>query len=147
MSTLAEPHHVPHGYVHPKEHHHWWWYAGFAGSFVAIVLVVLAFAQYDSASAPLCSRDVQSNLASPDGAVTLEVARVSCLGGEEQLRLLMRKGDGEGGHTVASFDGDAKVRAIWTSDNELMIRQAGGRLGTFKPIWGDVRIHYRGSRR
>lgn len=146
MSTLAEPHHVPHGYVHPKEHHHWWWYAGFIAAFAALGLVVLAFSQYDSASAPLCSRDVDNSLTSPDGAVTLDVARVSCLGGKEHLRLLMHKGDGEGGHTVASFDGDAKVRAVWTSEHELEIGQAGGRLGTFEPIWGDVRIHYHGRR-
>jgi hypothetical protein len=146
MSATAEPHHVPHGYVHPKEHHHWWWYAGLAGGCAALGLVILAFCQYDSASSPLCSRDVQSSLASPDGEMTLDVARVSCLGGGEHLRLLMHKGDGEGGHTVASFDGEAQVRAQWASEHELEVSQSGGRLGTFEPIWGSVRIHYHGHR-
>jgi hypothetical protein len=140
---LAEPHHVPHGYVHPKEYHHWWWYAGIAAACLGIGLLCVAYWQYETASAPMCARDTETTLTSPDGGSELEVARVSCLGGHERQRILMRQAGGGGTRTVVSFDDKAQIRASWASSNEVDVRQTGGQIGTFEPIWKDVRIRYR----
>ncbi|HVZ28788.1 MAG TPA: hypothetical protein VG839_00235 [Asticcacaulis sp.] len=141
MSTLAEPHHVPHGYVHPKEHHHWWWYAGFVVAFVAMALVVLAFRQFDRAEAPLCSSDTIGSFSSPNDSVEGEIARVSCLGGGPRQRLILREGGSA--HTVVSFEDAERIQLQWTSDNELEVRHRGGKLITFQPTWRQVRIRFR----
>jgi len=140
-----EPHHVPHGYVYPKERHHWWWYAGFAAGFIAIALVVMAFRQFDQAGPPLCSRAAAQVLTSPNGAMELSLAQVSCFGGAQQQRLMIRRLDAGSGapHSLVVFDDAAKVRATWISDGEIVFNQRGGRIETYQPIWRDVRIHYK----
>lgn len=140
MSAAAEPHHVPHGYVHPKEHHHWWWYAGFVVAFVAIALVILAFRQFDRAEAPLCASDAIGTFSSPDQAVDVEVARVSCLGGSPRQRVIMRSGSDV--HTVVSFEDAGRIQVRWTDDNEMTVRHQGGKLLTFQPSWHHIRIRF-----
>lgn len=140
MSATAEPHHVPHGYVHPKEHHHWWWYAGFVAAFAALAVVVLAFRQFDRAEAPICSREPINTFSSPDEMVDVEVARVSCLGGSPRQRLIIRAGSSA--HTVVSFEDAERIQVQWASDNELSVRHKGGKLVTFQPIWRQVHIRF-----
>ncbi|MGN6421711.1 MAG: hypothetical protein ACTHLA_00215 [Asticcacaulis sp.] len=141
----SEPHHVPHGYSYPKERHHWWWYAGFVVAFVTVALIVIAFNAFDHASPPLCSRDVIQTLSSDDGEMELSLAQVSCFGGDHQRRLMIRRLDHGSGapHTLATFSGDANVRATWSADREVVVSERGGRIETFQPIWRDVRVHFR----
>lgn len=140
-----EPHHVPHGYAYPKERHHWWWYAGFVVAFFVVALIVVAFRAFDRASAPLCSREVAQTLESADGTMELSLAQVSCFGGDRQQRLMIRRLDRGSGaaHTLATFGGDANIRAAWASDRDILVSQQGGRIETFQPIWHDVRVHYK----
>lgn len=135
----AEPHHVPHGYVHPKEHHHWWWYAGIAVSCVGVCVMLLAFRQFDRAEAPLCSQDAVDSVASLDNRVDVEVVRVSCLGGGARQRLIMHEGGSA--HTVVSFEDADSIRVRWASDDELSVHH-DGKLVTFQPLWHGVRIRF-----
>ncbi len=139
----VEPHHVPHGYVHPAEHHHWWWYAGLAGTCAVLGLGGLLWWQFDHAEAPLCARTIDDTLTSPDGSMDLDIAHVSCLGGAEKQKIFLHKADGGSGHAVVSFDGETRLRVRWTSDNEVMISHKGGKVLTFEPTWGAVHIKYR----
>ncbi len=137
----AEPHHVPHGYIHPIERHHWYWYAGIAGSCVATVLACAVYWQVESSQAPLCARETDDSETSPSGAMEVEVLRVSCLGGPEKQKIVMHKSGG-GSQVMVSLDGKAEVRLRWISDNELVLTQTGGKVWTFLPRWGGVHIRY-----
>jgi hypothetical protein len=141
----AEPHHTPHGYAYPKERHHWWWYAGFVVAFVATAVVVMAFNAFDHASPPICARDIVQSIPSADGELELSLVQVSCFGGDQQRRLMVRRLDQGSGalHTLATFGGDARVRAAWATDREVVVSQRGGRIETFQPNWRDVRVHYK----
>jgi len=141
-SEAVQPHHVPHGYVHPEEHHHWYWYAGLAGSCLLVALTVGLYTTFDHAAGPLCSRDVQSTVTAPQGSFDVDVATVSCFGGAARQRVMMHAG-GSAGHTVVSFDTDAQVQARWASESELLITHKGGKVMTFEPAWHGIRIHYR----
>lgn len=145
VSHEVEPHHVPHGYVYPKEHHHWWWYAGFVVGAIVIILIIMAFRQFDAAEGPICSRDLTRSLTSSDGTLELSLAHASCFGGEEQQRLMIRRIDQGSGrlHTLMTFDDKANIRATWVSDRTVVVTQRGGSIETFEPLWHDVRIRYR----
>lgn len=139
---LIEYHHVPHGYVHPKEHHHWWWYAGILGSVLICALISAVYWQFDQAEAPLCTHQVDDVITSPDGDIDLKLMHVSCLGGQLRQRLVLQKASG-GNRTVISFDEKADIRGRWLSDSEIVITQKGGKMLTFEPLWNGVHVHYR----
>lgn len=136
----VEPHHIPHGYAHPKERHHWYWYAGLAGGCLVVGLTIAAWSMFDHADAPLCSRDVDATVTA--GSYDVDVVTVSCFGGAARRRVMMHA-EGGTAHTVVSFDADARVQARWASESELLITHKGGRLLTFEPAWHGIRIHYR----
>lgn len=138
----AEPHHVPHGYTHPKERHHWYWYGGFVAAAFVIVMISWIYWQYDHGAAPLCQGEVESAKASPGGDYQLEVVRVSCLGMAERQLITLRETQG-GSHTVGSFDGEAQLRFFWLSEDEAVVRRNGGRMWAFQPHKGGVHFKYR----
>jgi len=138
----VEPHHVPHGYIHPKERHHWYWYAGLAGGGLVIAVAVAAFSMFDHASAPLCARDIDTTISAPQGTYDVDVATVSCFGGAPRQRVMMHA-EGGAAHTVVSFEGAARIQVRWASESELLITHKGGKVLTFEPAWHGIRIHYR----
>ena len=141
--AVAEPHHVPHGYVHPKEHHHWYWYAGIVAACAVTAVTTLIYMQFEHAEAPLCSKVVADSVTSPDGSQVLDLAQVSCFGGATRQKVFMHNSYGGGLHAVVSFDSAERVRVRWTSDNEVMVTQKGGKIVTFEPFWHGVHIRYR----
>ncbi len=144
LASETEPHHIPHGYTHPKEHHHWWWYAGFVVAAIAMAIVLTAYLQFDRAEAPLCQRLSGESMTSPDGAMELSIMRVSCMGGAATDRVILHRTGGLGGsHTVMSFEGEGRIRGTWVSGREIMIRKRGGRMASFAPEWSGVHVRYR----
>ncbi len=139
---LIEYHHVPHGYVFPKEHHHWWWYAGIVASLLICAFISGVYWQFDQAEAPLCTQQTDDVITSPGGNVDLKLIHVSCLGGEPRQRLVLQKAEG-GKRTVISFDDKADIRGRWVSENEIVVTQKGGKMLSFEPLWNGIHVHYR----
>jgi hypothetical protein len=141
----AEPHHVPHGYAHPRERHHWYWYGGFAVAGLALALVSWVYWQYDHGAGPLCYGRIGAAVTSPGGAHELQIMRVSCVAADDRQLILLR--DTEGGfgseRMIGSFDGEAKLRLRWLSDKEALIRRRGGKMWAFQPSWDGVHVTYR----
>ena len=141
----GEPHHVPHGYIHPKEHHHWYWYGGFALAGLALALVSWIYWQYDHGVGPLCESSRGAAVTSPGGGHEIQIMRVSCFAVDDrQLVLLHDTAGGFGSaRTIGSFDGAATLRLSWLSDEEAYLRRRGGQMWAFQPSWDGVHVTYR----
>ena len=142
VGAYDEQHHA-HGYAWKKEKHHWYWFAGIAVTVILTVAAGSAYALYDRAVAPLCSRGDSEVLPSPDGTRVLESVMVSCAGGTPMRRVLIYAA-GASYHVpaVASFDEAAVVRIRWVSDDEVALTKSGGRVWDFRPHWHDVKVRY-----
>ena len=143
-SVGAEPHHIPHGYEHPKEPHHWWWYLGIVVATICVIATPIMYFQFDTSSAPLCAHEVIDQDLSPDETTEMILMRASCLGGEWQQRIVLRRVDKAMTqvHTVAVFDNRAKIRARWRSDRRIILSQTGGKIWSYEPMWQDIYLRY-----
>jgi hypothetical protein len=141
----AEPHHVPHGYVHPKERHHWYWYGGFAVAALAVGLMSWVYWQYDHGAGPLCESRNGDAVTSPGGGHELQIVRVSCPAVDARQLVFLRNTDGGFGseRMIGSFDAEATLRLRWLSDEEAFIRRRGGQMWAFQPSWNGVHVTYR----
>lgn len=144
-SRGAEPHHIPHGYAHPKERHHWYWYGGFVLGGVILGLISWGYWQYDHGAGPLCESRSGPAVSSPGLTHELQIVRVSCVAADDRQLVVLRDLDGGFGseRRIGSFDGQAKLRLRWLSDDEAIIRRRGGKMWAFQPSWGGIHVTYR----
>jgi hypothetical protein len=94
-----------------------------------------------TASAPFCSKAVETTKISPGGAYVVEVATVKCWANAPE-QWIMIAASGETTHAIASYDSKARIRIRWTSDHELRFSETGGHLWYITPSWKDVRIRH-----
>lgn len=95
----------------------------------------------------MCSKEILSEVDSPDGRYSVELVSAKCVGTSKARWVVMKKlaGAFHDSKSVAIFDDsdpdiDLKISVKWVGNDSMIIHTHGAKVWSFQPNWHDVKI-------